>query len=376
MNKILLISGFVTDTYSEIEKSLVELTLYTNKKKEKEIIWLVPNIENKYNRYKNKELYDSLNEPIYVSKLREKNIKMIEYNISKYNIVKNFVELRKIVKDNNISTIYTHFGFERFHAAFIGTLLGIRVLWNEHWFSLSTKFSGIKKIFYKYFVDEFICISKCIHDSIESNNKYLIYNGINIKDKKDLSLKERNNICKILGVEENKKNVVMVAAFRKEKRHDLAAKIIKKVVNEMNNVQFILLGDGELKKSFEEDVLSIENNKNIKIMGHVNNVEEYYKISDLAMLTSLDEPFGYAVVEAMSYSIPFISFNNGGPTEIIDNGKDGYLIEEHNIDEFAKKIIDILNDEEKMQYIGKNAGEKIENKFNRNLWIKSVYNIL
>ena len=111
-------------------------------------------------------------------------------------------------------------------------------------------------------------------------------------------------------------------------------------------------------------------------MGHVNNVEEYYKISDLAMLTSLDEPFGYAVVEAMSYSIPFISFNNGGPTEIIDNGKDGYLIEEHNIDEFAKKIIDILNDEEKMQYIGKNAGEKIENKFNRNLWIKSVYNIL
>ena len=31
MNKILLISGFVTDTYSEIEKSLVELTLYTNR---------------------------------------------------------------------------------------------------------------------------------------------------------------------------------------------------------------------------------------------------------------------------------------------------------------------------------------------------------
>ncbi len=376
MKKILLVSGFVTDTFTEIEKSLIDLTLYTNSTGKKEIIWLVPNKENKYNSYKNKEVYDSLKEPIYVTKLKENNIKILEYNVSKYNIIKNYFNLKRIIKDNKIESIYTHFGYERFHVALAGKLSGAKVIWNEHWFSLNTKFTKVKKLFYKNFVDEFICVSKCIYDSIDTNNKHLIYNAVNIKESNKINIEQREQLCKKLNLDPNKKNVIMVAAYRKEKRHDLAVEVIKNINKVRNDIQFIMLGEGPHKEEFIKQINELNLDDSVKILGHVTNVDEYYKISDLSMLTSIDEPFGYVVIEAMLNNIPVIAFNSGGPSEIITNNKDGYLIEQCDVEDFSKKIIELFNNNELLDQFSINAREKVIDKFNREKWLKDIYNIL
>lgn len=376
MYKVLMVSGFVADTFTEIEKSLIDLTLYTNKKGDKEIIWLVPNKDNKYNTYKNKELYDSLDEPLYVSELKKHNIKIIEYNISKYNVIKNYFNLKKIIKDNKINSIYTHFGYERFHVALVGKLLGTKIVWNEHWFSLNTKFTKIKKTFYDKFVDEFICISNCIYDSIESENKHLIYNAVTIKESKKADKNERTEICKKLNLDTNKKNVIMVAAFRKEKRHDVAAQIINNVVKSNKDIQFIMLGDGPYREEFINQIKEFNISDQVKVLGHVRNVDDYYKISDLSMLTSIDEPFGYVVIEAMINNIPVIAFNSGGPSEIITDNDDGYLIDEGDINDFSQKITKLINNEELLNEFSKNARDKVINKFNRENWLRDIEDIL
>lgn len=376
MKKILLVSGFIADTYSEIEKSLVELSVFINKSKEKEIIWLVPNIKNKYNRYKNKELYNSLVEPIYVSKLKENSIKVIELNLSKYNLIKNFFELRKVIRKQEIDEIYTHFNFERFYGAFIGKILGVRVVWNEHWLSLNTKFRRLKKVFYKIFIDDFICISRAIYDSIPYDNKHLVYNGINVDEYKKITLEDRNDLCKKLNLKSGMINIIMVGAFRKEKRHDIAAEIINKVCKKNKEIQFILLGDGEYKEKFINKINEFEIENNVKVVGHVNNVNEYYKIVDLAFLTCLTEGFGYTIIEAMSQKIPFIAFDSAGPTEIIEDNINGYLISKANIDEFVDKIISVLKDYASLEKIGENARTRVISKFSRINWMKEINKIL
>lgn len=376
MYRTLLVSGFVADTFTEIEKSLIDLTLYTNSKEDKEIIWLVPNKDNKYNSYKNKEVYDALEEPLYVTELKKHNIKLVEYNISKYNIIKNYFKLKKIIKENKINSIYTHFGYERFHVAFIGKLSGAKVIWNEHWFSLNTKFTKIKKMFYKNFVDEFICVSKCIYDSIDSNKKHLIYNAVTIKESNKVSIEERQELSKKLNLDDNKKNVIMVAAYRKEKRHDIAAKIINNVAKVTKDIQFIMLGEGPHKEEFIEEINKLEIQDSVKVVGHVTNVDDYYKVSDISMLTSLNEPFGYVVIEAMLNNIPVIAFNHGGPSEIITDNEDGYLIDEGYINNFSNKIIDLVNDEKLLDKFSENARNKVINKFNRDKWLSDIHDIL
>lgn len=376
MHKVLLVSGFITDTFSEIEKSFIDLTLHTNSKLNKEIIWLVPNKKNKYNSYKNKEVYDTLEEPIYVTELKKHNIKMVEYNVSKYNILKNYLNLKRIIKKNKIKSIYTHFGYERFYVAFVGKLLGVKVVWNEHWFSLNTKFKAIKKLFYKYFIDEFICISKCIYDSIDSDNKHLIYNAVTITEKNKVSFEEKSNICKKLNLDTNKKNIIMVAAFRKEKRHDLAVEVINKVSKFKKNVQFIMLGEGPYKEEFIKQINELEISDKVKVLGHVYNVDDYYKISDLSILTSINEPFGYVVIESMLNNTPVISFNSGGPSEIITNNSDGYLIDEENTSEFSGKIIELIDNNEMLNEFSENARNKVISKFNRDKWLNYIYEIL
>ena len=52
-----------------------------------------------------------------------------------------------------------------------------------------------------------------------------------------------------------------------------------------------------------------------------------------------NEPFGLVVIEAMEYGIPVIATNHGGPTEIITEGKDGFLVDYHKPDQMAECIL-------------------------------------
>jgi glycosyltransferase involved in cell wall biosynthesis len=62
------------------------------------------------------------------------------------------------------------------------------------------------------------------------------------------------------------------------------------------------------------------------------------------IVTSLFEPFGLAIVEAMSCGLPVITFDCPfGPAEIVTNGKDGFLIENRDQRAFVKCISDLIN---------------------------------
>lgn len=131
MVRVLLVPGFVVDTYSSIEQSLVELCAKPDP--DIEFLWLVPDISCKYNRFSRPQNRHTLNEPVWVPHLRHNGIPYVVGNISKYNLLANFLLFREISRQNQIDAVYTHFGFERFWAAFLGKLLGKVVIWHEHY---------------------------------------------------------------------------------------------------------------------------------------------------------------------------------------------------------------------------------------------------
>ena len=75
-------------------------------------------------------------------------------------------------------------------------------------------------------------------------------------------------------------------------------------------------------------------------------------------MTSIYEGFGLVLVEAQSCGIPTIAFDcPTGPRNIINDGKDGYLIENRNTEQFIKKLDDLMNNNEMRWKMGDNAFE-------------------
>jgi glycosyltransferase involved in cell wall biosynthesis len=373
--KILLVSGFVADTYSEIERSYVDLCASSNSSIE--YIWLVPEISYRHNRFARRESQESLAEPIWVSHLRESGIQFVVGNISKYNIIGNYLLFREIFKKYPINSVYTHFGYERYWAAFFAKMMGKKVIWNEHWHSLGRRHRTFKKLFYRIFVDEFISVSKFITDTLRNmRTVHTVPNTIMPIEKKILDEVEIKERRESYSKDRNARIVLMVAAFREEKRHDLALKISKKVISACENVIFIFLGRGKGYQKFVDSVRDLELEKNIIAPGHVDNVEEYYETVDVCMLTSYQEPFGYVVLEAMRHGIPVIAFENGGPAEVIRNEETGILVAEGNIDFFAQKLVELLGDDALRTKMGRDARISVERDFNRKLWISRINSIL
>ena len=78
-------------------------------------------------------------------------------------------------------------------------------------------------------------------------------------------------------------------------------------------------------------------------------------------MSSRFEGFGLVLIEAMSCGLPCISFNcPHGPAEIINNGDNGILVENGNVDKLARAMEELINDEKKRIEMGRRAQEYVQ----------------
>nr|WP_244390956.1 glycosyltransferase [Pseudoalteromonas sp. KAN5] len=81
--------------------------------------------------------------------------------------------------------------------------------------------------------------------------------------------------------------------------------------------------------------------EHITFVGYSDCVEEYYKAADIFVLSSAWEGFGNVIVEAMSFGLPVIATNcNYGPSEILESGRYGRLVDVGDYQGFAKAVED------------------------------------
>ncbi len=116
-------------------------------------------------------------------------------------------------------------------------------------------------------------------------------------------------------------------------------------------------GDYDYYKKMARD-LGIE--KDIIFVGTTDMIEKFYAASDVFILPSIYDPFSNACLEAMASGIPVITTKNNGASEIIENGKNGFVIEDpSDVDEIASKI-SLLMDQDLRESFGRDARKKAE----------------
>ena len=114
--------------------------------------------------------------------------------------------------------------------------------------------------------------------------------------------------------------------------------------------------DVDYKRKIESLQKKYHLEKKVIFKGNSENVYEVYKDYSFFVLTSRYEGFGMVLLEAKSYNLPTLSFNiESGPSEIIREGIDGYLIEPFDIAKMSEKIEYLIKHEEKRIVFSKNA---------------------
>lgn len=110
------------------------------------------------------------------------------------------------------------------------------------------------------------------------------------------------------------------------------------------------------KKNLIELCKKLRIDHRVNFTGSVKNIEDYYKKSDIFIFTSRSEGFPNALMEAYYFGLPSISTNcKFGPSDIISDNEDGFLIPVDSVSELRNKIKMLLENNELRAEIAKLA---------------------
>ena len=158
-------------------------------------------------------------------------------------------------------------------------------------------------------------------------------------------------------------NIVSVGRLHPVKDFPTLIEVFSKVQKRVPDATLTIVGGGDEHKKLSDLAESLGVSDKVKITGMVSkeDVLRYMLDSDIYVMTSLTECFPMVLLEASSVGLPLVSFDVPvGPCAIIENGKNGYLIDDKKIDEMADKVVEMLTDREKLSEMGKNAKKMAE----------------
>ena len=201
--------------------------------------------------------------------------------------------------------------------------------------------------------------SNCII-TLTEHDKQNYLNNLDIKGKVEYIY---NPIEEVDDMECNikSKQIISVGRLTYQKGFDMLCDVAKVVLKDNKGWKWLILGDGEDKDKLRSKIKEYGLENKLILKGNVSNVEEYYKNSSLYVMTSRFEGLPMTLLEAKTYKLPIVSFNClTGPSEIVKNNVNGYLINPENVEAMSNKLNILMNDETKLKEFSNNAQIDIE----------------
>lgn len=191
--------------------------------------------------------------------------------------------------------------------------------------------------------DRFVVLTHQDKQSWKSQkNISVIYNSVTNSDNK------------IVSSLDNKK-VLAIGRLTYQKNLELLIELWSKVSKKFPDWILTIVGTGD-SKELQQTIFNNSLDKFIELVPSTNSIGDYYKESSLYLMTSRYEGLPMVLLEAQNYGLPIVSFDcKCGPREIINNGENGYLIENGNMEDFVEKVSRLIENERMRNVFGKKA---------------------
>jgi len=149
----------------------------------------------------------------------------------------------------------------------------------------------------------------------------------------------------------------------KDKNLEVLIQAIPLVLKE-KEVNFLFLGDGDIKEDLKKQVRQMGLKENVRFIGPLLpsdiNLSQFYRLSSLFAIPSYIEGQSLVTMEAMASGLPVIAANGGALKELIKDNENGFLVNPFSEKEFAEKILAILGNEKLRKRMSQKSLELIK----------------
>ena len=309
-------------------------------------------------------------------------LKMLEYNIHYVEMVRNIsgwkdlislINIMCYLKKNKVDIVYSHSSKGGVLGRVAAGLLRIPNLYNPHGWSFNMNVSNKKKGFYiliekivSKFSTKIIMISEAEYNDallkgIAGRSKLaLIINGIDLIKFNKIN---GDDFKQSLNIPKDFKIAGMLGRFTEQKSPQTFIEIAKIVTASYPKCKFILIGDGELRNVLEEIILKLNLAENIMLIGWVNDPEKYISMMDVGVLTSKWEGLPLVLAEMMASGKPIVASEVNSIPFIVRNNIDGFLCKPDDVQNFAKCILRLLNEDDLYKSMSEAAYTHAREKF-------------
>ena len=219
--------------------------------------------------------------------------------------------------------------------------------------------------------DALVCISSKIRETLlrhglSADKVVVVHNGIDIVRVRPAQEPER--VKSLHGIAGGDPVIGVVGNIKRWKGQEVAVRATAILTRSWPGIRLLLVGgaseDDPYMTHLKEVIRELCVERNVIFTGFQENPADYINAMDVVVHASIEpEPFGRVNIEAMFLNKPVVSTNIGGPTEIFEDGSNGFLIDPGQPDLLAEKLSMLLRDPELRQRIGQHAHETVMERF-------------
>jgi len=286
---------------------------------------------------------------------------------------KTLSRLIKYINENKISLIHVHLMEPEIYTAPLKILRpSLKIIVTKHntdRFKKKIHISILCK-FLSFFADGIICVSKSTKDFskkyelVNEKKVHVIYNGIDTRKFRRIeNRKVINDFRRKFGLTDHDFVIGVVGRLTKQKGHIYLIEAACLLKNKIPNLKIVIVGEGELKETFEQEAKKKDLQNNLIFTGHVDEMDKLYPILDILCMPSLWEGLSIVLLEAMSAESLVIMSNLPNNKEVARENEEASYFEVGDYEELAEKILYYYNNPEAAERVKKNARKKIVDKF-------------
>ena len=214
-------------------------------------------------------------------------------------------------------------------------------------------------------VERFLCASDAIRrmliaDGVAAERTVVVYEGVDVER---IAALPPLDVHRELGLPAGAPVVGNVAALvpHKGQRHLLDA--AARVVAEVPDARFVIVGAGELRDALAAQVARLGLERHVVLTGFRTDALALLKAFDLFVMSSVTEGLGTSVLDAMACGRAVVATRAGGIPESVVDGETGLLVPPGDPAALASAVLRLLRDADLRQALGRAGRVRVDARF-------------
>lgn len=273
--------------------------------------------------------------------------------------------LWRILGREQIDILHLHM----LHATILGGLAAafrprVRTMVTRHYTSILIRNRALRSLdrFFTRRADSVIAISEYVKNDligsgIDHGKITVIFNGTDIA-RLDRAAKD-NDTEAFAG----SPLIGSVGSLTKRKGHEFLLRAMPEVLSQFPDAHLAIVGEGPEQERLLEVIDELGINANVELVGFRPNVAPFLGTLDIYVHPSLLEPFGIAILEAMTARKCVIACAVEGVPELISEGETGFLVPPADPDQLAKALCHALSEPDRCRRMGEAGRRRVVDEF-------------